>query len=67
MTRDEAIEDLRVTGPGGICADCGHFACRHHGQECLFRMDPLRDDPCKCAGMLWQGHRLEMDCCSGPT
>jgi len=59
----DATRDLKDAGPGGICADCGHFAYRHHGLKCHF---PRPDHPCICKGMLWQGERIDMDCRAGP-
>lgn len=56
---------LHDTGPGGICEDCGHFACRHDGAECHFPRPA--DNPCTCGGMLWQGRRLEMNAQTGPA
>jgi hypothetical protein len=58
-----AIADLRDAGPGGICEECGHFACRHQDSQCLF---PRENNPCECQGMLWQGVRLDMDQHTGP-
>lgn len=42
-------------GPGAICDDCGHFACRHGENGCAFPRPA--DNPCRCAGMLWLGTR----------
>lgn len=58
-TRSEAIQSLADTGPGGICAECGHFAMRHWLGACHFPRPA--DNPCVCGGMLWQGHRVEIE------
>jgi len=58
----EAEISLAKTGPGGICADCGHFAERHIRSDiapCIFPRP--KDNPCKCKGMLWQGERVNME------
>ena len=57
-----AAADLYDTGPGGICNDCGHFAARHVGLKCLWP-----ESACECAGMLWQGERIEMNGDYGPV
>lgn len=51
----KAYRDLMDAGPGGICAECGHFALRHGNGFC----DGFPDKPCTiCKGMLWQGVRI---------
>jgi hypothetical protein len=42
-------------GPGALCEECGHFACRHNPEGCQFPRPA--DDPCRCSGMLWHGVR----------
>lgn len=64
-TFTEAVAELRDVGPGGICEDCGHFACRHDGARCHFPRPA--GNACNCGGMLWQGHRLAMNCQAGPV
>jgi hypothetical protein len=67
-----AVADLQDAGPGGMCDECGHFACRHSNNDpvagdmdmdpdrrCFFHLaDPSRYSPCKCTGMKWQGVRV---------
>ena len=55
---------LANIGPGGICEDCGHFATRHLEGKCYFppesRLGVNKYKPCACAGMLWEGQRVDM-------
>lgn len=62
MSAVSAVQDLYDAGPGGICADCGHFAYRHVGRQCRWP-----DRQCCCEGMLWQGERIEMNGTYGPV
>lgn len=57
VTYADACRTLFRAGPGGFCADCGHFVGRHH--------DGTSEQPpgcafCTCEGMTWQGHRVRM-------
>jgi hypothetical protein len=60
-----ALADLWDAGPGAICGDCGHFAGRHTGMGC----PGMDGGGCRthCKGMLWQGHRFEMNGMAGPV
>ena len=60
------FEDLIDDGPDAICDDCGHFACRHWQEKCLFGALVPNYPECQCKGMLWKGVRFEMDPTGGP-
>lgn len=65
ITYDDACRNLFQAGPGGSCADCGHFAGRHHDATseqpagCAFPKGGI-EYRCTCEGMMWQGHRVRM-------